>query len=714
MNKTRILLAIGATTITGAGLYAADSYFNDSSSNVGDLKIAESPEFDADALATNCGLTSGTDASDSDRRVISQEVTRARVTAARPIEASDDPSERMKAGDCRYRLDGVWSQDTTLALDNSVAPDIFEGDDDGAGNPSLMHGTFVTIRHLLISASEDGNELVLRDAMGGSDNIVVRAADDVPMSEVFAPGGAVKKFASSDGVGEVEIDVTQTGRVRIRIDGENYYRPLPVVSETTSLDTIDSYMINFNLDNLAATRRGYDAYEQDAFFLNQNNKAEVFKAALPTEYAVVEKRTVPLGFKLVPEGAQGTVINSTLIRTEQELQRTVSWNMGASASAGLKGAKKGIGASYAQTNTEGMRSSTANSISTGYARHKLYALVLDQPFVRLSDEFVDAVEDARRHGRYQEIIKKFGTHYPYAMTYGSSMRMTAEFSEETVSNWNADSSDINAKAMVPIKGVQVGVSGGRYEATEQKDGSASETRSTKFDAVGGTGHTNMESNGTGTPYPILADLRPLHELLSPLNFPDQPEVYTKVRAELQAAISAYLEANSRNLSDTPYLMKRAYRIEPRKVWCDKVGGGVEHRIELVGSLSMALSGTRGSARNQSISVYDRDKKTRIKLNCNKGDGEKRVLDQGEPSIIAKGTRDELVGATIKYTGTVEEYDAWSRNDRISITNSQFILPVTNLKAGESKVFTFSSAHPKNGNRVTFSTRVTRLSTEEAQ
>ena len=56
----------------------------------------------------------------------------------------------------------------------------------------------------------------------------------------------------------------------------------------------------------------------------------------------------------------------------------------------------------------------------------------------------------------------------------------------------------------------------------------------RFIAVGGNGSWDSGGYSRGDRVaPILLDLRPLDELLNPINFPDQPDIYTRVRAELE-------------------------------------------------------------------------------------------------------------------------------------------------------------------------------------
>ncbi|MEL6878690.1 MAG: hypothetical protein AAGL68_11425, partial [Pseudomonadota bacterium] len=57
MLKTRIALAIGATAITGAGIYAADQYFTSTPEGGAEpIQLAITDKLVAEAQATDCGL----------------------------------------------------------------------------------------------------------------------------------------------------------------------------------------------------------------------------------------------------------------------------------------------------------------------------------------------------------------------------------------------------------------------------------------------------------------------------------------------------------------------------------------------------------------------------------------------------------------------------------------------------------------------------------
>ncbi|MEO0591387.1 MAG: MAC/perforin domain-containing protein [Pseudomonadota bacterium] len=732
----RIALGIAATGITCASVYGADQYFNNGQLIGGagqgqsqPIKIAESPEIDPALLETDCGLTNGPLAASSQQApgALSANATRARVVAGRMIDRSEEPAKMIEAGDCRYRLDGVWVEDRRLAFDTSANSDVARAFGDingGQADPSLAHGTYVKRRIILIDAADDGSSFTISDAFGEAEPIKAIAADDVPMENVFTPGGSLKVYNIADAPpeqdDEIMVDVTSDGEVRVRIDGVNYYRPAPNPAERgADLAAVDPFMIHFNLDNLAASRRGYDVVTQDPIQLNINDRGEVFEAADPLQYAVVEKRTVPLGLKLVPEGASGSIVSSTLIRTEREFQSTIAWNVGANVGTGLNPTTgepaNSVGVNYAQSNTDGMRNGSANAITMGAARHKLYALVLDEPFARLSREFERAVDDARRYGRYAELIEKFGTHYPYAMTYGSAFRMRAEFEEETVARWLGQSQDLSVNAKATIKAVQINGSGGISSEEKASDSYLSQSTREVFRAVGGTGSYSPEGNATGIPYPILADLRPLHELLNPLNFPGQPEVYGEVRERLRDEISNYLARNSRSLSDRIPETQVEYKVQPFALRCDqmpKKTKKLSKQIDLVGSFGFKSRGG-GSVETIKGGGNPVGDLRGVRLKCTGGDRGTYNFPSNWGFLI-KGRRSRLPNTKFSYD--VDFDFRWvtpipKKRDLTGDKNNfgEFTVPTQYLKPGETKDITVTIASRTNERpKVVLISRVTRV------
>ena len=190
---------------------------------------------------------------------------------------------------------------------------------------------------------------------------------------------------------------------------------------------------------------------------------------------------------------------------------------------------------------------------TGMMRYKKYALVLDMPYMQLSDRFIDAIDDARRTGDYWKLIERYGTHYPYAMTYGAAGRLSQNITAEGYAKAQSESTGNHSTRETVADVYQTST----YRTSKSQHGTSVSERNEYgekvFDAVGGNGSWNENGFAAGeTSYPILADLRPLHELLSPLYFPDEPEIYETARFALAEAIDDYLWAN-RELSDDSLL-----------------------------------------------------------------------------------------------------------------------------------------------------------------
>jgi len=498
------------------------------------------------------GATSSTDRMRA-RDASMQDPTAARVFASFAI-PEGTATQADLAEDCRYRLDGIWLQDSELALDKSKAPDgLFTGLGGQQLNPRLTHSSFTTPDLMYVSMADDGSRITIRRATQGREPIVLYATDATPMRDVMKPSGASKSYVYREGTGRwsnatLTVSVSRTGRPEIRWNGSSYNRPEPTVSRAQDINVTDVFLIGNNLDNYRASMRGYNVITQDPFELNRNSKADIFATADPRDFAIVEKRTVPLGLKYIPDGAQGSVTAREMISRQFDFQRTAAssfgFNIGFTKKDRKTGESKGslgAGADFAKSSRLGRQFGMQRALSMGFARHKLYTLVLDRPFAKLSDDFIDAVDFAYRMGRYDDLIDKFGTHYPYAVTYGSQARMWASFDQQTMQKWQGESKNINVQASLAIGGFQIGASGSRFIEESRGSSQLDENSEAGFDAVGGTGSFDQNGFSTGTPVPILADLRPISDLLNPLYFPNEPEIWRQVRPRLEALIEDRLE-----------------------------------------------------------------------------------------------------------------------------------------------------------------------------
>ncbi len=672
MLKMRIALALCATAITGAGIYAANQYLAfDSVGENEPIELAVTDVLAQEAQATDCGLKNNADAQREDKyTALAISVSRARVIASEPIPADADVDVLVQAGDCRLRIDGVWVEDMPLALDKSVTPEEFSDFDNRMGDPDLMHSTYVTPEVMLIDASDDGQSLNIRNGRGNGEIMIAEAVNTNPLTDIFKSAGQVKEYrlagiSPNDDAGLIEVDMPIAGTVRIRIGNSNFYRPAPKDLNPEEVSSNDPWMIDRAIMNLGSTRQGYNIVTQDMWNLGNNGLSDIFEMPNASDYAIEEARVVPVGYRLLPEIISGTLVTSSMMRSQQEFQRTVSWSVGAKVGGGQDKAtginKPGVGAKYTQSQTKGMMSAQANSVMHGLTRHKSFTVVLDEPFVRLSKEFVIAVEDARRRGRYDELIERFGTHYPYAIAYGSAGLAITEFSEETVSDWQAKSQGVSANAQAAIKGVNVGLSGGRQVSESESQTYLQQSSYSDWRAVGGTGGTSIDGHSTGTPAPILADLRPIYELLNPLNFPGEPEIYTDVREQLRTKIDVYMAQAQAELSQRRAKMNRKFKVTPTRISCTRTKR--EKRLDLYGWIDFRHWGPQGRIGNKTLAKWEDKVGKRFKLDCEKSTKSWKALPGKVPTYTVEKHPDEINDYSFYYRSSLRDNDA-NRDDQM--------------------------------------------------
>lgn len=561
---------------------------------------------------------------------------------------------------CWARLDGVWRAETSPTLDRSKDDNTVWGSD----TPqliSLANGNYTKPDYLVVQ--DGGNpeqELLVTTGLHSNRSIRFVSSDGLSLADVMKRNGPIKTFVAEERFAygqRLTLDVTRSGRVRLNFSRTSFVRPLPGVSKATmsgQLPADDAFLLSYNLDNLAASRRGYDPVTQDPFYLLQNDKMEVFARVDPRNYYITEKRTVPLGFSLVQEQAQGYVFRKKLVTSETEVQETLAHSYGASVSLGKpEKASVNVGFDATSSTTNSLTQSKSVAQAIGYSRAKKYALVVDHPYVTLSEEFIDAVEDARRHHRYQRLIDKFGSHYAYAVTYGAMARMTQSLTSDQYVERAQKSASFSATAGATLYGssgdVRGSTSSGSMSGTSGSVGNEGMT----FVGVGGNGSWDQNGFSAGdTPVPILLDLRQMSELLNPMNFPDEPEIYGRVRSNLERAITHHMSRNRGVLSNASWLppvpdpekdkpvapKEERWYAYVRNAWCQ--GGPV------VAAKTKAVSGTV----TISAKGFAKVKKVKVGAKC-KVKKESKTYDYSSGDrglLIFSGTREEIAKQTIYF------------------------------------------------------------------
>ena len=607
------------------------------------------------------------------------ETPRDRITGRQFAPVADENATADPEDSCWTRLDGVWSENRRPVFDTSQN-DGKEWDVVGLDIAGLLHGNYTTPETLFVAPGDDPeNEIWV---MSGTNDVRYwryTSSDGQSIAQVIAQPGLSKTFDAVDGSpygASLVLDYTAGGELRFRIGGRQFLRPESSATSDVAID--DVFAIDKQTDNFAANLRGYNVLTQNPFILTNNNLGEVFARRGQDEYRFQEKYAVPFGFTLSNEVIQGSVYRQTLAASEREMQSTFATGFGAKATVSASGAVNSVLAFIPGTGTiadtgysvgfqntnetmNAMRQSNSIGQVVGYSRAKSYAIVLDHANSKLSGDFLTAVTDAQRDGDYRYLISRFGTHYPYAVTYGSSAKMWKEISTEAYSSALSKSEGSRVEAEVQVVGSGInGFDESRSEVRDSNGGQLSNDNG-RFIAVGGNGSFDSGGFSRGDRLaPILLDLRPLDELLNPINFPDQPDIYTRVRAELGLAINGYLAGQTRPLSNERLISKVSYvqpepepeveqEVEPIEEWhvyarnlrCNKTHIGTT--VEVEGTIRILGTGPR--------SAFSREKKLKVKCEYKKKHSKTYdyQVSENEPGLlILRGTRSQMEKYNLKF------------------------------------------------------------------
>lgn len=638
--------------------------------------------------------------------------------------ASEESLDTVDNGDaCWTRLDGVWTENTGPVFDTS------KNDGSGWGTSDnllsrLLHGNYTTTETLFIVPGDDPEqELYVMSGVGDMRFTRFVAQDDADVASLIGEVGARKTYRAETrtplGV-ELVLDYTAGGTLRIRLGRRQFQRPPALTPNSLSMD--DVFAIQFQTDNFAANLKGYNVLEQDPFLLMDNPNAEIFARRANNEYSIQEKFAVPFGFVLRNELSQGNLYRQQVLSSGREMQDATTTSFGANATASVSGAVNSmlafipgtgqiadtgasVGYSATQSTMQQMRENRSVGQVVGYSRAKNYAIIVDPANTKLSADFLTAVGDAQNEGRYDTLIERFGTHYAYAVTYGASAKMwrdvRSEDFAEVLGQTNGDKTQGEARYLgSSVGGFQESLSSGLSGSS----GSMSDERG-YFYAVGGNGSYDSSSFARGDRLaPILLDLRPIDELLNPINFPGQPDVYTRVRTELALAVNRYLASRQRFLSsDRPIerITMKAPPPEPepevdegpvveewhvyvRHLNCRKVGIGTTNRVSGTVRITSTGGARNGFAQPKNLAV-----------DCEKGGNGKRETfsyrsSDNEPGLmILRGTREELKRYDLKfdfnwrYGGLTN-----GKNRNASRTLTSTPLQINGLKPGKSDTTTW--------------------------
>ncbi len=353
-----------------------------------------------------------------------------------------------------------------------------------------------------------------------------RPVIDHPTLEVLAPGRIV--------IAGIDVDLT------LQKDRETAQRQVGFNDTFVSLS---------KAVNLEANYTGYDILAMDPLHLmDSGTHLPVFKmpSGAAQDYYDANRVFVPKGLHYVPEFTgrhHGTVhATETYSQFRDAHSETVS--------AGIDGKLAPVSFSFSARMSQAREAISQNKVTKtlGMTKAVFYDLVLDKQHMELCDALRDEVARLRDTGRYDLFIEAFGTHYPVAVIYGGLGVLEIDFTDEMRQSLLQDGVGLKMETGFLLDAdTQTKASFGVSQDSEHAEtfrnvvGSQSEN----FYWVGGT-HAGAQhsswSVGTDGVVPVHVALRPIDELFSPVYFPDDPDVSTRMRAELRAALETRLMA----------------------------------------------------------------------------------------------------------------------------------------------------------------------------
>lgn len=375
-------------------------------------------------------------------------------------------------------------------------------------------------------------------------------------------------------------------------------------------------MIEFNF-------KGYNLAKIDPINYQVNTGSSKMLFDYPDEdsydyyYSSVGK-IIPYGLTLRNDREAMSRARSHHVMSEESHQG--AWSNSLGFNVGMEGASFGLNANF--KNESSTMAKTDNLYSIAMAHETKYAVVLDKARMKLNSELEEAVYKLRdlwlmrgytqlaslvdgttllnegvintlhsQKGRnritrimndtinthewlkpyLQEFIETFGTHYPYAVTYGGMAYQKIQYEDSALTNTDGTASDISAGASANLEGATAGFSVGSSESKSEAFSAELKDQSSDVYTVGGDISFSGEQSSWSLPdhseVPIFLDLRPISELLSPLYFQDSV-IWIYLRKHLENELEAYQQSIPRMdksiwESDT---VETIYEFEITSIW----------------------------------------------------------------------------------------------------------------------------------------------------
>lgn len=295
--------------------------------------------------------------------------------------------------------------------------------------------------------------------------------------------------------------------------------------------------------------RGYGVPRMNprSFMLDTETSPPLF--AYPDESSRSYRTTdsniiIPYGLYFVVDNEGDEETTSTTVSNKREYQRAEGYSVGADVGGSYGAFSASAGYQRDQDDMFGGSESRESSWELASTNQTRYALVADFGHIQLDPDFEAAILDMRDAyvaGVWYDVkalLHRFGTHYPYAVTYGGTAKLEAEYTK--AAREELESHNLSQGVHASMSVGTVSVSGSYSEFSKVSDRFQTEMSHSRrrFWTLGGSiARGEGWSLPRGEEAPIMFDLRPLDELLSPVFF-DDPIVWEVLRPQVAAVIEA--------------------------------------------------------------------------------------------------------------------------------------------------------------------------------
>lgn len=562
---------------------------------------------------------------------------------------------------CRLTLDGLWRTNEPIVINANIVS--LPGNMTQTEGDMIDHGNYTDHEYIVIANSNDpDNQIAYMDGLGDGRKVFLNSTDGVSLADLirgkvpgrktFQGGGMTLVVNLAPSSKRIEIRVTKGGRT------QQFYRPT-LRPNDQAVGITDTFVISQSLDNLPAAQRGYDITRDSPFFINNNlgRMQPIFRVPGELAYELTEKQAVPVGLWYIPDGLSGMISTDTLIMTETDYQKSVTNAYGASlgygktpneqeSQMGKKPISASIAVDYVKGQTQGMRDGSVSSMAMAIARTKKYAVVVNHAFSELEPNFIDDLYTAAAYNDFGTFIQRYGTHYAYAVTYGSAARSQETFDQRATADWASENESLSVKVTGEYKGVSGSASYSRNvdESNSSKVESSVRTSRLLSTCTGGASSTAQQGEKD---CPILLDLRPIYDLVSPMYFAGSEDWVYQVKPKLRAAVEAYLASKVDRIDDQA--KTELWQVAMPQVRCTDVGTEAFNTASLRGSVTFDIStplgpDNEGKARKPLVRTGTGLNKPEGKLDvpC---DGKWVNLAGNKPVVVA-GTAAQLGRTTV--------------------------------------------------------------------